>query len=116
MEYLKKDIWIGLFVIGAILVIIVTFIFFKGLNPYSRKVYLEVESVMNLNKGTKVMYKGYEVGLLNNVEFQPSRPNLDRLTDQFRLELVLKRDFHIYEGTQFEVKGLGLMGNNYINI
>jgi ABC-type transporter Mla subunit MlaD len=116
MEYLKKDIWIGLFVIGAILVIIFTLVFYKGLNPYSRKVYVMVESVTSLNKGIKVMYKGYEVGLLQNITFQPNQSVTGQETDQFQLELVLKQDFKIYEGTRFEVKGLGLMGTSYINV
>jgi ABC-type transporter Mla subunit MlaD len=109
MQYLKKDVWIGVFVIAAVVMLIATFVYYKGLNPYARTVYLEVDAVSNLAKGLKVVYKGYEVGLLHTINFLPE-------SDRFRLGLTLKDDFKIYQGTQFELKGLGLIGGNFINV
>ncbi len=63
--------------------------------------------------GAKVKLRGFEVGKVKQVEFYPE-PQKEGVF--FVVELAIKNEYPVIEGTVGEVKGGGIVGDSFINL
>ena len=73
----------------------------------------EFGSISNLTEATKVRLRGFEIGRVKKITFypEPSRPNV-----YFEVELAIRNEYRLYQGTKAEIKSAGIVGDKYINL
>ncbi|MFO7768368.1 MAG: MlaD family protein [bacterium] len=106
MNFERQDIGLGLFVIGAVVIVLVGLVMAVGiLRGETTEVHVSVDNVTTLRKGSAVYVEGYRVGEI--VEIEPRfTPDL-----QFDLTLAVRGDFPLYEGTRAMITTPGVIGD-----
>jgi len=110
---LNNEIKIGMMVFAAI-VLLVSLTFKAEKMSFSKKGYVvkvQFKDVNGVNLNSPVMFNGYEMGEVTNVEIKDD-------TEDIKMELTLWLDekAKLREGSKAYVKNLGLMGEKYVGL
>ncbi len=109
MNFERQDIGLGLFVIGAGLIVLVGLVMAVGiLRGETTEIHVSVDNVTTLRKGSAVYVEGYRVGEITGIEPRFT-PDL-----QFDLTLAVRGDFPLYEGTTASITTPGVIGDAVI--
>jgi phospholipid/cholesterol/gamma-HCH transport system substrate-binding protein len=113
VEYQKKDLLIGAFVVFSLVVLVAVY-FLKsqwgGAGYY--KITAEFSKISSLKKGTKVRLRGYAIGNVRKIDFDP----IPKDEVYFRVELAIENRYPLFEGTVAKIAGGGLLGDKYIDL
>lgn len=113
VEYQKKDLLIGAFVVISLLVLVAVY-FLKsqwGAADYYI-VTAEFSQISSLKQGTKVRLRGYEIGNVRTIDFDP----MPKDEVYFRVELAIENRYPLFKGTVAKIGGGGLLGDKYIDL
>ncbi len=113
MEYTRTEIRTGLLIVlAAILAAMVIFIVGDFRNLFTPK--MHVQAIFDGSNGLKpyagVRYAGVEVGEVRAIHLTKDKP------PRVSLDLVVRRDAGIQEGSEARVKTLGFLGERYVEI
>lgn len=112
IEYQKRDLLIGAFIVLSLIVLIsVYFLKSEWWGPGTYTVTAEFERISNIKKGTKVRLRGYEIGHVVDVEFEPDPED----GVYFRVKLAIENQYRLRLGTTAKIAG-GLIGDKYIDL
>lgn len=94
MNFLTKEVKIGLSAIVAIIIIYVGIIFLKGLKLFSNDTgyYVEMENANGLSVSSEVLANGVNIGLVKTISYVPEKQNI-------LVEISVNPDFEIPVGT-----------------
>ena len=109
MNFERQDIGLGLFVLGAVVVVLVGLVMAVGvLQGETTDIHVSMDNVTTLRKGSAVYVEGYRVGEISEIQprFSPS------LT--FDLTLSVRGEFPLYEGTTASISTPGMIGDAVI--
>ena len=113
VEHQKRDLLIGAFVVLT-LVALLSVYFVKsrwwGTGYYT--ITAEFERISSVKKGVKVRLRGYEIGHVDQVLFNPM-PEDDVF---FRVVLAIENQYPLCVGTIASIQGGGLVGEKYIDL
>lgn len=113
MEYTRTEIRTGLLIVlAAILAALVIFIVGDFRNLFTPK--MHVQAIFDGSNGLKpyagVRYAGVEVGEVRAIRLTKDKP------PRVSLDLVVRRDAGIQEGSEARIKTLGFLGERYVEI
>lgn len=115
-NYPAMQVKVGTLVAVAVTIALLAMIFpTKGVNPFSRKIKLVTTypAVAGLRASSPVWFSGVEVGSVVHVDFVPG-------SDPPRLKVVMaverKIQPYLKTDSKAEIKGMGLLGDMYINL
>jgi ABC-type transporter Mla subunit MlaD len=112
MNFERQDIGLGLFVSGAVAVVLAGLVFSLGVfRGETLDIHVLVESVANVRRGTTVYVQGFRVGEIARIV--PSTID-SRL--RFDLTLAVNAGFPLFEGTKAQIAAPGLVGDAVINL
>jgi ABC-type transporter Mla subunit MlaD len=92
------DVLIGTIVIGAVLVLVITFVLTKGWNKRQFDLYMRTESARDLTSDTQVLLQSLPVG-----EVKAVAPQVDSLTGRLRFIVHLRIDERYQDGTELRL-------------
>ena len=113
VEYEKRDLVIGAFVILALIAIVsAVFVKLRWDTGYYR-VRAEFSHISTISEATKVRLRGYEIGYVERIRFRPVpvRPNV-----YFEVDLAIRKEYPLPRGTCAEIRGGGLLGDRFIEL
>lgn len=102
---------VGLFVVAMVVSFFVAMYFVTGRTGPSDEYYVHYENVAGLKFGTGVLYEGYRVGQVENIE-----PEHTDLGTRYRLTLSIRRDWRIPSDSVARVVSSGLIAAPQIGI
>ena len=112
MEFEKKDVLAGAFVLGALAVALMTAVAlnYERLTARNYRVELRLPNIAGIEKGTDVMYKGYAAGSVDlvTVAYEPEL--------QFVVRLAIRKTLRLKEGTAVAVRNKGFGGAKYLEL
>lgn len=115
-----KNLIIGIFVTGAITVLIAMILFFKpSVGDGKQTITVRFANITGISVGTRVTYAGKPVGEVTHIKELPNaRENPDETGRIFLYELTLKVDSSaaVYNTDEIAVKTTGLMGEKSVAI
>jgi phospholipid/cholesterol/gamma-HCH transport system substrate-binding protein len=115
-----KNILIGLFVTGAIAIMISLVLFLKPTVGDGKKILcVRFTNIAGITVGTRVSFAGKPVGEVISIKELPNaRDHADEMGRIYMYELVLKLDssINIYSSDEIAIKTTGLMGEKSIAI
>lgn len=113
MDYSRTEIGTGLMIVAAaILAAIVIFVIGDFRNLFTPRIRLEVvfEDSHGIKRYADVRYAGVKVGEVSKIGFT------DPGSGQVLLEVEVRRDAKIQEGSRAKIKTLGFLGERYVDI
>jgi phospholipid/cholesterol/gamma-HCH transport system substrate-binding protein len=115
-NYPAMQVKVGTLVAVAMAIALLAMIFpTKGVNPFSGKIKLVTyyPAVAGLRASSPVWFSGMEVGSVVHVDFVPGSD-----PPQLKVVLAVERKIQPYLKTdsQAEIKGMGLLGDMYVNL
>jgi len=107
----RKEIWIGLFVMGTIVLFYWGFSFLKGKNIFgtSNYVWARYDRIDNLVASNPVFFKGFKVGQVSEVLFNPVTLKVD-------VKLILNQPIQIPLGSEARIISADLMGTKAVEL
>ncbi len=105
---------IGLFVIAFVTALLIL-IFWLGKYGFEKKKFDEYsiyfkESVAGLNIGSSIKYKGFDVGTVSEIKFNPNN------SEEIQVDVSIKKDTPIKEDNYAVLGNLGITGLKYIEL
>ncbi len=105
---------IGLFVIAFVTALLIL-IFWLGKYGFEKKKFDEYsiyfkESVAGLNIGSSIKYKGFDVGTVSEIKFNPNN------SEEIQVDVSIKKDTPIKEDNFAVLGNLGITGLKYIEL
>jgi ABC-type transporter Mla subunit MlaD len=125
MEYQKRDMLVGIFVLVAIGLLAAIIIVKQGFSFGYYPIRVAFGSITNINEGTKVRLKGYEIGRVERINFyyEPKDPRDYRLDEgmykegiYFIVELAIKNEYQLHKGVKVKIKSSGVVGDNFLDL
>lgn len=102
---------VGLFVLFAMIVLMVSLYKITGRSTDVDNYYIEMENVSGIRDGSPVTYAGYEIGQI--VDIDPRRENGQTL---YRLEIIVKSGWQIPGDSTAQVVSPSMLGDKKIDI
>lgn len=102
---------VGLFVIGAMLILLVALYHITGRGADADDYYVEIKNVAGIRSGSPVTYAGFEIGQL--IDIEPVRTNGQT---RYRLKLLIKSGWPIPVDSVAQVVTPSLLGEKQIDI
>lgn len=98
MNFLTKEVKIGLTALVAIIIIYLGIIFLKGLQIFSSDNYyfVEMKTASGINPGDDVLASGVKIGIVKSVEFVPEKQNI-------LARISIDKNFRIPVGTTVSI-------------
>lgn len=109
----KYDALIGLFILVAIGVIITLFVMKKQMHTGYYPLYVEYDVLPSISEGAQVRLRGYQIGYVKKIHFTPQPKESE---PYFLIELAVKDQYPIMEGTTAEIKSSGFIGEGYVSL
>ena len=105
---------IGLFVIAFVIALLIL-VFWLGKYGFEKKKFDEYsiyfkESVAGLNIGSSIKYKGFDVGTVSEIKFNPNN------SEEIQVDVSIKKDTPIKEDNYAVLGNLGITGLKYIEL
>ncbi len=113
VEYEKRDLMVGLFVVLSVVVIVAVYFFkvhWEGPGAYT--ITVEFSRISSIKENTKVRLRGYDIGYVKKVEFNPVPTKADVY---FQVELAIEKRYPLFQGTRAQIGG-GLIGDRFIDL
>lgn len=109
---MRREVKIGLFALLMMFALYAGINFIKGSDIFSGNTtyYAEYEQVNGVQKASAIMVKGYKVGVISDIIFDPQR------SDKIVLEFSIKSKFRIPDNSKARVYSDGLLGGKAVEI
>ena len=107
----RNYIIVGSFVVAVLAGLLVWIAFVSGRTGRTERYHIEYSSVMGLSAGTKILFQGFPVGLIENI----TRVQGDD-GSRFRIDVSVKRDVPIPDDSVAEITASGLLAAVTIDI
>jgi len=113
VQYQRKDIFVGAFVVVAIAVLVGVILIKRGADIGHYSIIAEFESITSVSEGTKIKLRGFEVGKVKRIEFRPEgfRPGV-----YFQVKLAIRERYSLFEGTKVRIKSAGFVGETFLDL
>lgn len=108
-----EEVKVGLFVVGAVVLLVLALVFVGGLNVFQRprNIYtLHTHFAGGVEAGAPVRYAGIKIGRVESTAFDPKDPTRAVITISVDTGTPVRTDSYA------EVSSLGLLGENYVEI
>jgi ABC-type transporter Mla subunit MlaD len=107
-----NEIRVGVVVVAALMLAIVTYIFLRGVGVGAQEYYLRLNGAAIVSEGNDVRLQGVKVGVVKSVALDPD-------TQKPLLTLAIRKNdppFSLYRSYKYAVRSSGIIGENYVDI
>lgn len=112
MDFNKNDVWTGIFVVATFFMVVgfTVYINYSRLLASTYPVKIDLNDIAGVEKGVEIVYRGYRAGAVSGVEIE-YRPEM-----RFIVELSIRKEVHLFQGTKVLVRGKGFGGTKVLEL
>jgi phospholipid/cholesterol/gamma-HCH transport system substrate-binding protein len=109
----RNYITVGAFVLSMLTAVVLWFAALSGLAVSTDRYYILWDNVMGLKPGTKILFEGYQIGLLEKIE---RSPEADSGGPNYRVEIEVEKDWPIPVSASAETTAPSFLAALVVNI
>jgi len=109
----RNYITVGAFVLSMLTAVVLWFAALSGLAVSTDRYYILWDNVMGLKPGTKILFEGYQIGLLEKIE---RSPEADSGGPNYRVEIEVEKDWPIPVSAEVETTAPSFLAALVVNI
>lgn len=113
VEYQRRDLLVGSFLLVGLALVLAAILIKLEVRTGYYTVTAEFASISTLNESAKVRVRGYEIGYVDRIQFHPKpiRPDV-----YFLVDLAIRNQYPLFEGTHATVRGGGIVGDRFVEL
>jgi phospholipid/cholesterol/gamma-HCH transport system substrate-binding protein len=104
---------VGAFVLSMLAAVVLWFAALSGLAVSSDQYFILWDNVMGLKSGTQILFEGYQIGLIENIE---RSPEADSGGPNYRVEIEVEKDWPIPVSAEAETTAPSFLAALVVNI
>jgi phospholipid/cholesterol/gamma-HCH transport system substrate-binding protein len=104
---------VGAFVLAMLAAVVLWFAALSGLAVSTDKYFILWDNVMGLKPGTQILFEGYQIGLIDNIE---RSPEADSGGPNYRVEIEVEKDWPIPVSAEAETTAPSFLAALVVNI